>query len=62
MITHVLTYRNRDPADRPTADSCLGSMFTWKDPNYAFYDTDLYQRIKPQVSHTVARWAAEDAG
>lgn len=38
-----------DPIDRPTADTLLKSHFAWANPHYSFFDSELYQKIKPEV-------------
>ncbi|KAI9728460.1 MAG: hypothetical protein M1828_003862 [Chrysothrix sp. TS-e1954] len=46
-LSFMLDCFNVEPGERPTADTLLGSQFAWPDPNYSFYDTELYQKIKP---------------
>ena len=36
-----------DPVERPTADTCLRSPFAYPDPHYSFFDSELYQKIRP---------------
>lgn len=43
----VANYLFRNPFDRPTADVLLSQHpFCDLDPNYNFYDTELYTKIK----------------
>ena len=37
-----------DPRERPTAKTLLGSDFSKGDQNFSFFDSELYQKIKPR--------------
>lgn len=39
--------KNRDPADRPTAETLLRAPFCFTDPHFNFLDTELYDKIRP---------------
>ncbi|KAL2268319.1 hypothetical protein VTJ83DRAFT_3165 [Remersonia thermophila] len=49
-IAFMLDCFTVDPSDRPTADVLLSQHpFCELDPNYSFYDTDLYAKIRPTL-------------
>ncbi|KAL1843586.1 hypothetical protein VTJ49DRAFT_869 [Mycothermus thermophilus] len=49
-IAFMLDCFTVDPSDRPTADVLLSQHpFCELDPNYSFYDTELYAKIRPTL-------------